>query len=81
MTGEKKGRLVTAPDLKQLDRIFQYFYFELGEIFGYLNFFWAGLHAVENGMAAPDPVFIVDDIDPFVGAVITGIKGETVGFQ
>ena len=59
---------------------FDCFHFQSGEVFGDFDVFWACFHTVEDGMAAPDAVSVVDDVDSVVGASVAGIENEPVCF-
>jgi len=44
------------------------------------NLLRTGIHTVEDGMAAPEAVFVVEDFHPLAGAVVAAVEIVAVGF-
>ena len=55
--------------------------FQLGNATGDVDVFRTCLHALENRMATPQTVAIVNDIETFVRAVVPAVENKSIGFQ
>jgi hypothetical protein len=50
-------------------------------VLGNINFFRACLNTVENGVAFPQALVIVDNAKALVGGLVAAVEDKSVGFQ